>query len=128
MCHRGAEIMARARATTLGAPPSRALGLAYKGNGYKGGGRSYHGRDTTSLMTISRRWDRLFFGGSSSGSLRGVLPFSGAENLCIGTMAYAASEGTRNKKEQEKRRKRWVTGAPPPLPIYSQGEANRRPP
>ena len=74
-------------------------------SGHPGGGLSYQGRDTTGLTTISWRRDLLFFGGRSSGSMRGALPFSTAENLRIGAMTAQARSGARKEKKEERQRR-----------------------
>ena len=71
---------------------------------------------------------RPLLGGGEPGPSWRAFPFSAAESLFAGAMGVAAGSEARKKKEQEKQRKRWVMGAVPPLPIYSQREANRRPP
>ena len=110
-------------------PPPEPCAWAYKESGKLGEGRSYQGRVTSGLSPAS--WGRLslFFGGSGPCSSRGVFPFFAAENLLIGAMG--ATTRRRGKEEEEGAsdgKKEMSKGGSAPLLIYSQEEANRRPP
>ena len=105
LCSPGLPTVILNRAVLGTATYHRGLHTGVQGEREPGGGRSYQGRDTTSFTTISRRWDRLFFGRISSGSVRGALPFSAAENLCIGAMTAQARNGARKEKKREMKRR-----------------------
>ena len=75
-----------------------------------------------------RGWPRPLLGGGEPGPSWRAFPFSTAENLFVRVMSVAARRWIKEEEEAGGMEEEMSNGGSAPLLIYSQKEANRRPP